>query len=110
MNQNLLYLCYGFIPKLVDPSINSVSSGGDLVQVILAVSLTNSQLDDNTSSKNITVCSSSCKNQEVSGIPSFTCREGKASCVSNAGYQPDRWIELPYHEDTIQFIFKERSI
>lgn len=102
--------------KLIVPSMNTkngecervIRTSGDLVQVINVVCLTNTQYGNCTLPKNITACSSSCKNQEVSGIPSFTCREGKDCIVlEEEEEEEEEWIDLPHHIDIEQFICKK---
>jgi hypothetical protein len=109
MYQNKLYLCNEFISKLTYPLINTTRTRGSLVQATVAIGLTSSQQATSRVVKNITVCSSSCKIKEVSGIPSllvFTCREGKisGSIINDGTYIPNRWIQLPGWDDTEQFI------
>ena len=99
-----LYIIYKH--KLITPSMNATRTRGNLDQALAVVRLTSAQLESSPDSKNITVCSSSCKNQEVSGIPSFTCREGKDCIISTEEEEwdeDDEWIMLPYHPDIEQF-------
>jgi hypothetical protein len=108
MYQKKYYLCIDFKSKLTTPSMNANRTRGSLVQATAVVGLTSSQLVTSTVTKNISVCSSSCKNNEVFGIPSFTCREGKARFQE---LQEDEevgspWIYLPYNPDLEQPIFK----
>lgn len=80
-----------FENKLITPLINAKNDGreqvirtrGNLVQAINVVRLTNAQLTTNTVVKNITECSSSCKNQEVFGIPSLLELVGRERLVKN---------------------------